>query len=70
MNWTKNETQENCCGSDAQLRLEVLSLATSVVGAKDPRNDTEQAAEIVRTAKRFWKFVKNDPLADKQASEA
>ena len=55
--------------TEQELRLEALKLAlqtASIEGvlAKDARAD----AEVVRFAKRYWKFIKNDPIAEKDES--
>jgi hypothetical protein len=55
--------------NDQELRLEVLELALTTVTNQEISKDTNLAAEVVRAGKRYWKFVKNDPLADK-AEEA
>jgi hypothetical protein len=51
-------------------RLQVIELAlTSVTAGPELAKDANIGAEVIRVAKRYWKFVKNDPLAEKDEAD-
>ena len=67
--------------TELELRLRVLDLACSIAHSQHSSKQTDDVkknAEIentvlqdtLRNAKRLWKFVKVDPLAEKEETEA
>jgi len=63
-----NMSKENAL-NDQELRLETLELALNTVNGVELAKDANVGAEVVRVAKRYWKFIKNDPLAEKDETE-
>jgi hypothetical protein len=64
--------------TEQELRLECLQLAQSIAYAqaatisdedKKAQSEVNLIQDTLRNAKRLWKFVKVDPVAEKEESE-
>lgn len=71
--------KENTTLPDQELRLRVLDMAVSLAHCQHNSKLTDDAEknskvenvilqDTLRNAKRLWKFVKEDPLAEKEES--